>query len=145
MLKSLFNMYDRLKPPSAICSFVKSYPKFVPILSLLNFPKTSNPDFEISDDILYSENNTNLICEILKLDSLDSNEEYRNNLEIEYVKYINTPDEKFNNFVNFVQNNQHIQNDKKRRSQKTPLFSDDGKNKIRMLFWKKRKRILGAL
>lgn len=74
--------------------------------------KEINPDFEISDDILYSENNTNLICEILKLDSLDSNEEYRNNLEIDYVKYINTPDEKFNNFVNFVQNNQHIQNDR---------------------------------
>jgi hypothetical protein len=68
--------------------------------------KMINPDFEISDDAIYSENNTNLITEILKIDNPNKD------IDVDYTQYINTPYEKFNKFVSFVNDNKHIANDR---------------------------------
>lgn len=60
------------------------------------------PDFKVSDNAIYAENNTALIVEILKIEN--PNKEFTFN----YKDYINTPYKKFNDFVDFVNDNKEI-------------------------------------
>lgn len=91
--------------------------------------KELKPDFEISEDALYSENNTSLICEILKLP--DSDKKSRNEITVNY-DYINSCNEKFNKFVDFVNKNQNVQNDRDLKEQYCSFYQtkylEDDKN-----------------
>lgn len=92
--------------------------------------KEIDPNFEISEDALYSENNTNLICEILKLP--DSDKKSRNEITVNYTDYINSSDKKFNEFVDFVNKNQNVRNDRELKEQYCDFYQtkylDDDKN-----------------
>jgi hypothetical protein len=65
-----------------------------------------DPDFYISDDVIYSENNTRLITEILKIDNPNKD------IDIDYTNYIKTDFKKFNDFVSFVNIHKDITKDK---------------------------------
>jgi len=67
--------------------------------------KKLNPDFKISEKAIYSENNTQLINEILKIDNPNKD------IKINYLDYVKTPYEKFNNFVSFTTLNQDVEKD----------------------------------
>lgn len=69
--------------------------------------KTINPDFEATNRMLYSENNTELICSVLKLDDLAVNKD----VDIDYTEHIKTNYEKFNNFVSFVNDQKEVKKD----------------------------------
>jgi len=68
--------------------------------------KKLNPDFEVSERAIYSENNTKLINEILKIDNPNKD------IKINYLDYVNTPYDKFNNFASFITLNQDVKKDK---------------------------------
>lgn len=68
---------------------------------------TINPDFQYNNDMIYSENNTSLINEVLKLNPDDINKDFN----IDYTKYIHTDYDKFNKFVEFVNDNQDMKTD----------------------------------
>lgn len=74
--------------------------------------KELKPDLNISKSAIYGENNTELICQILKLQDHEDKKELRNNFNFNYKEYIKTPDNKFNNFVEFVNNSTHIKHDR---------------------------------
>lgn len=90
--------------------------------------KTINSDFKITNNILYSENNTNLIVEVLKLPE----DKINKNFDIDYTQYIKTNYDKFNNFVKFVNENKHIKQDGELRkiyqNQYSIEIEDDSKN-----------------
>lgn len=64
------------------------------------------PDFTIDESAIYSENNTALICAILKL------KQPNKNVDIDYSDYIKTNNKTFNRFVNFVNDSKHVEKDK---------------------------------
>lgn len=61
--------------------------------------KMVKPDLQIELKDLYSENDTNIICKILKIDNPDKT------VKINYTDYIKTNYREFNNFVEFINNN----------------------------------------
>ena len=67
--------------------------------------KKLNPDFEVSERAIYSENDTNLITEILKIDNP------KKDIDINYLDYVKTPYNDFNRFAQFVTNNKDITKD----------------------------------
>lgn len=67
--------------------------------------KKLRPDFEVSDRAIYSENNTKLINEILKIDNPEKD------IKINYLDYVKTPYSDFNRFVSFTTLNQDITKD----------------------------------
>lgn len=69
--------------------------------------KKINPDFKAADTMLYSENNTELIQNILRLPE----EKINKNIDIDYTKYIHTNYKKFNDFISFVNDNKHLNKD----------------------------------
>lgn len=87
--------------------------------------KKLRPDFEISEKAIYSENNTQLINEILKIDNP------KKDIAINYLDYVKTPYKKFNDFVSFITLNQDIEKDsqlKKIYCEKfDKMYSDDDK------------------
>jgi hypothetical protein len=68
--------------------------------------KTINPDFEISNNELYSENNTLLITKILSIPNP------KKDFEFNYEDHIKTNHPDFNHFVSFINKYNYIQRDK---------------------------------
>lgn len=69
--------------------------------------KKLRPEFDVSDRAIYSENNTQLINEILKIDNP------KKDITINYLDYVKTPYKKFNDFVSFITLNQDVEKDSK--------------------------------
>jgi len=67
--------------------------------------KKLKPEFEVSERAIYSENNTQLINEILKIDNP------KKDIEINYLDYVKTPYDDFNRFAQFVTDNKDIEKD----------------------------------
>jgi hypothetical protein len=61
---------------------------------------------KVTNRVIYSENNTDLIVSLLKLDSPNKD------IVINYSDFIKTDNKKFNDFVSFVNENQIVDNDK---------------------------------
>lgn len=64
------------------------------------------PDFKWTNDMIFSENNTNLICGILGINNPNKK------IVIDYPNYIKTNFKPFNDFVNFVNQNSSIEKDR---------------------------------
>lgn len=80
--------------------------------------KMIKPDIDVSFVSIYSENNTNLINEILKLPEHRINKD----IEIDYMKHINTNYPEFNNFVSHCNDMQHIKNDYEIKKSYTDIY-----------------------
>lgn len=61
---------------------------------------------ELTNRVIYAENNTPLIVGLLSLDNPNKD------ITIDYLDYIKTDNKKFNDFVEFVNDSQYIKNDK---------------------------------
>jgi hypothetical protein len=66
--------------------------------------KTIDGTVSLSNKVLYTENNTDLIVNLLKLDSPIT---MCDDFQLDFTKYIHTPSEKFNTFVKFVEDHQN--------------------------------------
>lgn len=64
------------------------------------------PGFKYTNDMIFSENNTNLICEVLGI------EKPNKKIIIDYPDYVKTNFKKFNEFVSFVNENNSIEKDR---------------------------------
>jgi len=108
-----FNKYSKNDITSLEKEFLKK-PKsdIIERLYAVEAVKELIPDLEVSKKAIYSENNTELINEILKLPDHEDKKELRDNFDFDYTEYIKTPDDKFNSFVEFVNNSKHIKNDR---------------------------------
>jgi len=80
--------------------------------------KLINKNFKIDMEDIFSETNTSIINKILKI------ENPINDFDIDYTKYIQSTDQKFNEFVEFVNNNKEL-SDAKIKEQ----YSETYKNK----------------
>jgi len=67
--------------------------------------KKLKPYFEVSERAIYSENNTQLINEILKIDNP------KKDIDINYLDYVKTPYDNFNRFAQFTTYNQDVKKD----------------------------------
>lgn len=74
-------------------------------LSAIEAVQRFNPEFRVSDSAIYSENNTSLITSILEIENPE-------NVNIDYCEHIKTNHKKFNDFVEFCNNNKSIIYDK---------------------------------
>lgn len=70
--------------------------------------KKFNPDFEIKQNMIHSENNTNLLVGAFRL----PDDKINKNVKIDYTEHIKTNHEKFNNLVEFANKHKDIKKDK---------------------------------
>ena len=66
--------------------------------------KLIRPEFTLPNRVLYTENNTELICEILKINN-------KQDVLIDYTEHCQTPYPEFNKFVKYINDNQDEKSD----------------------------------
>lgn len=78
---------------------------------------------EIDENVIYAENNTALIVEVLSIENPIKD------LELNYREYINTDNKRFNDFVNYINDNQDEKLDKTLKTNFSESYIDDDYNR----------------